>query len=71
MPRAGAGAEHPDTLNSVNNLASLYKVPGPPSEAEPLFKRALEARERVLGPEHPETLKSVNNLAASIIAQGR
>jgi tetratricopeptide (TPR) repeat protein len=33
-------------------------------------RRALEARERVLGPEHPDTLKSVNNLAALLRSQG-
>ena len=33
------------------------------SEAEPLFRRAMEARERVLGPDHPDTLSSVNSLA--------
>ena len=31
------------------------------SEAEPLFKSALEAQGRVLGPEHPYTLSSINN----------
>jgi len=38
--------------------------------AEPLFRRALEALERVLGPEHPHTLTSVNNLAQLLNAQG-
>ena len=32
-------------------------------DAEALFRRALEARERTLGAEHPSTLASVNNLA--------
>ena len=40
-------------------------------EAEPLYKRALEASERVLGKEHPDTLLSVNNLAMLYQAQGR
>ena len=35
------------------------------------IKRALEARERVLGKEHPDTLGSVNNLAALYHDQGR
>ena len=38
------GQEHPDTLLSVNNLAALYDAQGRYGEAEPLFKRALEAR---------------------------
>jgi len=38
--------------------------------ADPLLKRALEARERVLGPEHPSTLVSVNNLAYLLESTG-
>ena len=49
----------------------LYQRQGRYSEAEPLYRRALEARERVLGTEHPDTLISVNNLAALYQAQGR
>ena len=65
------GAEHPDTLISVNNLAELYRIQGRYGEAEPLFRHALEASERVLGAEHPGTLGSVNNLAVLYQAQGR
>ncbi|APZ54423.1 Tetratricopeptide repeat-containing protein [Salipiger abyssi] len=65
------GPEHPDTLTSVNNLAVLYRSTGRYGEAEPLYRRALEARERVLGPEHPDTLRSVNNLAALYENTGR
>ena len=65
------GAEHPDTLASVNNLALLYKSQGRYAEAEPLYQRALAAFERVLGPEHPNTLTSVNNLAGLYARQGR
>ncbi len=57
------GKEHPDTTQSVNNLAFLCQAQGRLAEAEPLYKRALEGRERVLGMEHPDTLTSVNNLA--------
>ena len=64
------GKEHPDTLASVNNLAELYRAQGRHAEAEPLFRRALEASERVLGKEHPDTLMSVNNLALLYQAQG-
>jgi tetratricopeptide (TPR) repeat protein len=38
--------------------------------AEPLYRRALEVRERVLGPEHPDTLVSVNNLAGLLESTG-
>ena len=52
-------------------MASLYQFQGHLSEAEPLFKRALAARERVLGPEHPLTLRSMHNLSTLYQAQGR
>eukprot|EP00808_Paulinella_micropora_P012425 g50210.t1 len=64
------GAEHPDTLASVNNLA-LLNAQGKLAEAEPLYSRALQAREKTLGAEHPGTLASVNNLASLLHAQGK
>ena len=39
-------------------------------EAEPLCKRALEIREKVLGPEHPDVAKQLNNLALLCQNQG-
>ncbi|AUB83307.1 tetratricopeptide repeat protein [Candidatus Thiodictyon syntrophicum] len=65
------GAEHPNTLKSVNNLGFLYEAQGRYGEAESLDRRALEVRERVLGAEHSDTLTSINNLAALYRAQGR
>ena len=49
------GADHPDTAQSLNNLAALYYAQGRYSEAAPLFKEAVEIMERVLGAEHPNT----------------
>ncbi len=40
-------------------------------EAEPLYKRALGTRERVLGAKHPSTALSLNNLAFLYYSQGR
>jgi tetratricopeptide (TPR) repeat protein len=65
------GTEHPETLTSVNNLASLYDKQGRFGEAEPLNLRALAGWERVLGADHPDTLVSVNNLAGLYRRQGR
>eukprot|EP00435_Cladocopium_sp_Y103_P009812 s4659_g2.t1 len=65
------GPEHPNTLVSVNNLASCLQAMGLMKDAEPLFRRALEALERTLGAEHPYTLGSVNNLASCLQAMGR
>jgi CHAT domain-containing protein/tetratricopeptide (TPR) repeat protein len=65
------GKDHPQTLMSVNNLATVYNDQGRYREAEQLLERALEKRERVLGKEHPDTLMSVSNLAALYTTQGR
>lgn len=64
------GPEHPDTLESINNLAGLLRAKGDMAGAEPLFRRGLADRERVLGLEHPATLISVNNLANLLYAKG-
>jgi len=44
-------------------LADVLEARGAFAEAEPLRRRLLEARERLLGPEHRRTLIAVNNLA--------
>ena len=62
---------HSDTLNSINNLAFMYKSQGLFGEAEPLYRRALEGFEQTLGKEHPSTLVTLDNLAELHRAQGR
>ena len=57
------GAEHPDTLMNMANLASTYRDQGRWKEAEELEVQVMEARKRVLGQEHPSTLTSIANLA--------
>jgi hypothetical protein len=63
--------EHPDTLISINNLASTYSNQGRWKEAEELQVQVMETRKRVLGDEHPSTLTSMNNLALTYESQGR
>jgi tetratricopeptide (TPR) repeat protein len=65
------GPHHPDTAQSLNNLALLYRVQGQSAQAEPLYQRALAIREQQLGPHHPDTASSLNNLAALYRAQGK
>ena len=65
------GPDHPDTVTSLNNLASLYQAQGKYAEAEPLFQRALAFREQQLGPDHPDTATSLNNLASLYRKQGK
>jgi tetratricopeptide (TPR) repeat protein len=58
------GQEHPDTLLSMGNLASLYQYQGQWKKAEVLGVQALEMK-RVLGLDHPHTLMALGNLAAT------
>ena len=64
------GAEHPDTAESLNNLAVLLKAQGDYAGARPLYERALAIREKVVGPEHHDTAQSLNNFARLLQAQG-
>ncbi|MEU0521932.1 tetratricopeptide repeat protein, partial [Streptosporangium sp. NPDC006007] len=71
LRRQKLGEEHPDTLTSRNNLATVLRDLGRLGEAEAEHRAVLEARRRVLGEEHPDTLTSRNNLAAVLRDLGR
>jgi tetratricopeptide (TPR) repeat protein len=64
------GPGHPDTAESLNNLAVLLQAQGDFTGARPLFERALSIRENVFGPGHPGTAESLNNLAGLLRSQG-
>ncbi|KAF2831075.1 hypothetical protein CC86DRAFT_442928 [Ophiobolus disseminans] len=65
------GVRHPDTLTSVDNLASVLRDQGKYKEAEKLNWRALEGYEKEQGVRHPDTLTSVSNLAGVLQDQGK
>ena len=65
------GKDHPDTLMSMNSLASSLYALGKYAEAEAMHQQTLRLRETVLGKEHPDTLKSMMNLASSLYQQGK
>jgi hypothetical protein len=50
------GADHPETLHSVNNLAHMLDSRGDYAQAEALYRRALGGFERALGKERPTTV---------------
>jgi hypothetical protein len=52
------GPEHPETLISMANLASIYDKRGRWKEAEELLLQIVETKKRVLGQEHLETMSS-------------
>ncbi|KAG4427745.1 hypothetical protein IFR05_016773 [Cadophora sp. M221] len=60
---AKLGADHPDTLTSMANLASTFADQGRWEEAEKLELQVMETRKTKLGANHPDTLTSMNNLA--------
>ncbi|MGH0183550.1 UNVERIFIED_CONTAM: hypothetical protein FKN15_025452 [Acipenser sinensis] len=64
-------AASPSVAATLNNLAVLYGKRGKYKEAEPLCKRALEIREKVLGKYHPDVAKQLNNLALLCQNQGK
>ncbi|KAJ7888011.1 hypothetical protein B0H13DRAFT_2277448 [Mycena leptocephala] len=65
------GADHPDTLLAMGNLAATYRKLGRYQEAEPLESIVLEKRKQVLGADHPETLMAMANLACTYHKLGR
>jgi eukaryotic-like serine/threonine-protein kinase len=65
------GPDHPDTWQSMNNLASTYYFLGRRAEALKLSEETLARRRTALGPDHPDTLSSMNNLANCYDGLGR
>ncbi|KAF4631595.1 hypothetical protein G7Y89_g6532 [Cudoniella acicularis] len=65
------GADSPDTLTSMGNLALTYRNQGPWDAAEELEVQVLEASKTKLRADHPDTLTSMANLAFTWKEQGR
>ena len=65
------GATHPNTLETVQNLANVYRNQGRYDAAEKLCERVLTVKEEKLGATHPDTLGTVQNLAIVYQSQGR
>ena len=59
------GENHPDTLASLNDLASSYSYLGDYNKACKLQNAVYNASKEILGEKHPDTLTSLNNLASS------
>ena len=65
------GADHPQMLASMNNLALAYEAAGNLNLALPLFEETLKLTKGKLGADHPHTLASMNNLALAYEAAGK
>jgi tetratricopeptide (TPR) repeat protein len=53
------GADHLDTLRTVENLETVYQSQGRYKEAKQLYRWALKVNEKELGTDHPDTLQTV------------
>jgi hypothetical protein len=58
------GEEHPDTLNSMNNLAFIWKDIGRHGDAIGLIQTCFDLRQQVLGLGHPYTVSTLSTLEA-------
>jgi len=65
------GDDHPDTLESKNDLAMLYKEQNDYDKAEALLLEAVEGSRLKLGDTHPHTKESLNNLIDLYEAWGK
>ena len=57
------GEDHPDTLESLSNLAGLYGGIGFHQKARTMYGACLERQKVVLGEYHPSTLRTTKSLA--------
>ncbi|MEO1366986.1 MAG: tetratricopeptide repeat protein [Acidobacteriota bacterium] len=64
-------ASSPESATVLNNLATLLLLAGDVAEAEPLYRRALDLRTRLLGPTHWLVAVSTSDLARTVASLGR
>lgn len=69
--RANEEKNESEIAFQANELALLYQALGKYTEAEPLFRKALEIREKGLGEDHTDTATGYNNLAGLYNLQAR
>jgi tetratricopeptide (TPR) repeat protein len=65
------GADHPDTLTTLNNLAAAYWSAKQLDKSIPLFEDVLKRMEVKLGRDHPNTLRTIANLGVNYRDAGR
>ncbi len=65
------GAESSGTSHAVHKLGTLLKAQGKLAEAEPFYRRTLEAQQQTLGADHAGTLTAVSNLTIVLKGQGK
>jgi hypothetical protein len=68
--RVHHGADHPDTLNSVDGIALVLQGLGEHQKARVLHEDTLHRRRRDLGDDHPDAMTSASNLALDLWVLG-
>ncbi len=71
LRRARLGDDHPDTLESANNLATVLWALGQHEQGRQLAEETLTRGRRVLGDDHPHTLTSATVLVVALHALGQ
>lgn len=71
LQKSKHGEDHPNTLTSMNNLASRYSEAGRLGEALQLTEEVLTLWKSKLGKDHPNTLTSMGNLVNRYSEVGR
>jgi serine/threonine-protein kinase len=70
LRRGMLGEDHPDTLDSMNNLAMAYHDAGRFDKAIPLLEKTLHGRRARLGEKHADTVETMNDLAVAYWQSG-
>jgi tetratricopeptide (TPR) repeat protein len=65
------GPDHPDTLNVLQNRATLLIQAGKAAEAEPQLQQLLLTLKQTRQPDHPAVLVAMNSLAYALEDLGR
>ncbi|MEK7829941.1 MAG: tetratricopeptide repeat protein, partial [Acidobacteriota bacterium] len=68
---AGDNSAEYEIAISLNNLAALYANTNRAEQSEPLYRRALAMKEKLLGASHPDVALSLNNLGVLLKSLGR
>jgi WD40 repeat protein/tRNA A-37 threonylcarbamoyl transferase component Bud32 len=69
--RAKSGADNPDTLKVMDELASRCSAIGRHADAAKLREESLMLRKSKFGADHLDTLRGMKNLAATYVALGQ
>ena len=66
-----SGADDPDTVTSMHNLAWMYQLQGKLPKAAKMQEDVLVKRKVILGEDHPDTITSMHTLACTYQLQGK